>query len=590
MNRQIIITLLISLLCYNIASSQEDVVKPLLQIRFPAVVDTVSFSRIRIAGSTRPDAIVTINDQNCRVYPSGAFVDRVELKPGDNEIVVIARDSSGQEMSVLHIFRTPPIPVSPVRPTEIDSRIISPENDITIISGDIIQVRFKGSPGAQAKFSIDKLCKNMPMTELDPGDASGMKGIYGGVVKLHTNKIRRNRRIKFELKGRDGKKTKAIAPGRVTVLPDNIPMIVATISPAYLKTLPYGLGIMSILPPGVRLRMVGQRNNHYKVRLTEGDYAYVAVDDVTILPPGTPLPSTTISLPSVSFDRHWIQLNMRVNTNCPYQIQQTTDPARLELTVYGAHLLSQWITYPAHDSTIRMIRWAQPSADVFKLYVDLNQRQQWGHRVKFEPGRMILEIRKAPEIAKPPLSPVAGLTFTLDAGHGGSQFGAVGATGLKEKDVNLIYTKKLGALLDSAGANVVYTRKSDTTMTLASRIEIARQANTHIFCWLHNNSIGATSDPAAVRGTSTYFTVPQNQELAWTIYPHLVEIGLAPFGRVQSDYYVTRQTDMLNVLVEGGFMSHPEDEMLLMDDAFLDRLAMAVFKGLEEFCRRQIAE
>jgi len=260
----------------------------------------------------------------------------------------------------------------------------------------------------------------------------------------------------------------------------------------------------------------------------------------------------------------------------------------LELTVYSAHLTSQWITYPNQDSTIKMIRWQQPSADVFKLYVDLNQRQQWGHRVRFEPGRMILEIRRSPEIAEPPQSPVAGLIFTLDAGHGGKQLGAVGPTGLMEKDVNLIYTKKLAALLDSAGAKVILTRQTDTTMTLAARIEIARQANTHIFCWLHNNSIGATSDPVAVRGTSTYFTIPQNQALAWIVYPYLVELNLAPFGRVQSDYYVTRQTDMLNVLVEGAFMSNPEDEMLLMDDVFLDKLARAVFKGLEEFCRKQV--
>lgn len=127
-------------------------------------------------------------------------------------------------------------------------------------------------------------------------------------------------------------------------------------------------------------------------------------------------------------------------------------------------------------------------------------------------------------------------------------------------------------------------------MTLADRIEIARQANTHIFCWLHNNSIGAASDPAAVRGTSTYFTIPQNQALAWTVYPHLLKLGLSPFGRVQSDYYVTRQTDMLIVLVEGAFMSHPEDEMLLADENFLDKLARAVFKGLEEFCQKQVIE
>lgn len=586
MHKSITISLFFQILFFNFLFAQEPTNKPLLQIRFPTDGDTVSYSKIRIAGCTRPGAKVTINGDTTKVYPSGAFVSRVDLKTLDNEIVFTAKDSSAEEKSVLHIFRQPPVPVSPERPTEIDTRIIWPDDDITLISGDIVEARFKGSPGGKAKFSIDDLCKNIPMTELEPQDAQGMKGIYSGTVRLQSKKFRRARPIKFELKGVDGKKAKAKSPGLITVQPDDMPLVGETRSQAYLKTSPYGWGIMTILPQGVRLHIIGQRGSNYKIRLTETEYAYVSSRDVNLLPSGIPLPKTTISLPSINFDGDWIQLIMSVQTACPYQIAQSIDPAILELTVYGAHLTSQWITYPNRDTTIKMIRWQQPSADVFKLFFELSQQQQWGYRVRFEPGRMIMEIRRAPKIAEPPQSPVAGLIFTLDAGHGGNEYGAVGATGLMEKDVNLIYTKKLAALLDSAGAKVILTRQIDTTMSLASRIEIARKANTHIFCWLHNNSIGATSDPIAVRGTSTYFTIPQNQNLAWTIYPYLLKLGLAPFGRVQSDYYVTRQTDMLNVLVEGAFMSHPEDEMLLMDEVFLDKLARAVFEGLEEFCQK----
>jgi N-acetylmuramoyl-L-alanine amidase len=588
MHKSIITSLFFLIVLFNLLFAQEPSIKPLLQISFPTDGDTVSYSKIRIAGCTRPGAKVKINGDSTKVYPSGAFVSRIDLKTLDNEIVFIAEDSSFEEKSVLHIFRKPPIPVSPERPTEIDNRIIWPDDDITLISGDIVEVRFKGSTGGKAKFSIDDLCKNIPMTELKPKDAQGMKGIYSGTVRLQSKKFRRARPVKFEIKGMDGKKVKAKSQGLITVQPNNILLVGETRSQAYLKTSPYGWGIMMILPQDVRLHIIGQRGSYYKIRLTENEYAYVSRRDVNLLSSGTPLPKTSISLPSINFDGDWIQLIMSVQTACPYQITQSIDPAMLELTVYGAHLTSQWITYPNLDTTIKIIRWLQPSADIFKLFVDLNQQQQWGYRVRFEPGQMIMEIRRAPKIAEPPQSPVAGLIFTLDAGHGGNEYGAVGATGLMEKDVNLNYTKKLASLLDSAGAKVILTRQTDTTMSLADRIEIARKANTHIFCWLHNNSIGATSDPVAVRGTSTYFTIPQNQNLAWTIYPHLVKLGLVPFGRVQSDYYVTRQTDMLTVLVEGAFMSHPEDEMLLMDAVFLDKLAGAVFKGLEEFCQRSI--
>lgn len=564
--------------------------RPLLQIIFPTDGDTVTFARIRIAGSTLPGARVTVNSQATPVYPSGAFVDRVELKPGVNEITITATDSLTSMTSVLRIFRQPPIPVSPVTPTEIDGRIVWPEANQTLVPGDFLEVRFKGSPGGQAHFSIRKLCKQIPMTELAPEDASGMKGIYSGVITIASKKDLPPTPVHFELRGQDGQTVKAKSKGLISVRHSPIPLIGETTTTTSLRTAPAAAAIIGNLPPGVRLHLLGERNNYFKVRLAADSYAYVATADVKRLPPGTPVPSTSIGLPAYAIQGDWIQLRMNIQTCCPFTIHQSIEPAMLELTVYGAHLFSQWTTYLDREPTIKLIRWAQPSADVFKLWVELNQRQQWGHRVRFEPGQMILEIRRAPKIAAPPQSPVAGLIFALDAGHGGTEKGAVGATGLLEKEVNLRYTQKLAALLDSAGAKVILTRPTDTTMTLAARMEIARNANAHIFCWLHNNSIGATADAASVQGTSTYFTVPQNQALAWTIYPQLLKLGLKSFGRVQSDYYITRQTDMLIVLVEGAFMSHPLDEMLLADDRFLDRLAEAVFRGLEDFCRKQMPD
>lgn len=568
-------------------SQDSSLVRPLLQITTPHLSDTVSYSRIRVAGCTRLGASVTVNKIPVKVYKSGAFVDLIQLSTNMNTFEIFASDSLGDTTVVINIFREPPIPVSPSQPTEIDNRIIWPDDDILLISGDILEVRFKGSPGGKAKFKINKLCKNIPMTELAPADAQGMIGIYGGVVKLETVKKVESQAVEFELRGVDGKKVKIKSEGKVTVLPDKIPLIGETTDRTYLKSTPYGLTVMTLLPAGVRLQLIGKIGNHYKVQLTQEKFAYVPAADVQLLPAGTALPKTSISLPSISFDRDWIQLKMSISTACAFTVNQSLKPAQLELIVYGARLSSKWTTYPENDTTIKMIRWQQPSGDEFRLIVDLNQKQQWGHRVRFEAGQMILEIRKSPKIAELPDSPVAGLIFALDAGHGGFESGAVGATGLLEKDVNLIYTKKLAALLDSAGAKVLLTRAEDVRMSLSDRVDTARAANAHIFCWMHNNAVGSTSDAARIRGASTYFTVPQNQDLAWTVYPQLLKLGLSPFGRVQSDYYMTRQTDMLVVLVEGAFMSSPDDEMLLMDDKFLDKLARAVFDGLEDFCRKQ---
>ncbi len=152
-----------------------------------------------------------------------------------------------------------------------------------------------------------------------------------------------------------------------------------------------------------------------------------------------------------------------------------------------------------------------------------------------------------------------------------------------EKEANLIYTRELAEILREAGAQVVLTRDSDTTMWLKARADTARKYNAHMLIWLHNNSIGSTSDPAAVRGTSTYYTHLQGMPFALYVYPELLNLGLKPFGRVHRSYYITRQTDMVIFLVEGAFLSHPEDEMFLMDRANLKNLAQAVFNGVKRY-------
>jgi N-acetylmuramoyl-L-alanine amidase len=147
----------------------------------------------------------------------------------------------------------------------------------------------------------------------------------------------------------------------------------------------------------------------------------------------------------------------------------------------------------------------------------------------------------------------------------------------------------LAQILTDAGAIVIMTRVSDTTMSLKSRADIARENNAHILIWLHNNSIGSSSDPEFVKGASTYYTHAQGMPFAIYVYPELVDLGLKQFGRVHRTYYITRQTDFIVFLVEGAFMSNPEDEIFLMDEKNLKKLAQAVYDGMEQYLMK-IAE
>ena len=184
-------------------------------------------------------------------------------------------------------------------------------------------------------------------------------------------------------------------------------------------------------------------------------------------------------------------------------------------------------------------------------------------------------------------NPFDNLIFSVDAGHGGDELGAVGATGLLEKNVNLNYAVILYNLLKDAGAEVYLTRKTDTTLTLKSRFDFAESKNSHIFIWCDNNSIEANANPIRVKGTSVFAANPLGKRLAGFTLPHLLKLGLRHFGEIQESLYAARRTGMLVFLVEGAFISNPEDEMLLMDDKFLFGLANAVFYGIRDFVKNR---
>ncbi|MDZ7292261.1 MAG: N-acetylmuramoyl-L-alanine amidase [candidate division KSB1 bacterium] len=557
-----------------------------LRLVFPHDGDTLDLPRVRYAGQTDSTAQIVVNGEPRRVYPSGAFVGLVRLQPGLNSLTFTATKGRWQLSDTLRIFRRPPAPALPPSPTAIVEETIEPRRDLSLSAGDELRVRFRGSPGGQASFEIKKIARKIPMLELTPEQANGERGVYQGIYRLPNYEGYKPEPIHFKLRGADGKEKKAESPGRLQILPESVPLVAVTSdSSNSLRVAPHG-AILTELPMGIRLRVVGREGEIARVRLAQGVEAYTNSSNLKFLPAGTSLPRARVGGISASVNSQWVRLRITLSEAVPFKIEQFLQPQALEITFFGAAQGSEWTTYPHADSTIRFIRWRQESTDRHVLRVELNQRQQWGYDGRYLGNDFILQIRREPTIAAPPASPVQGIIFAVDAGHGGAEPGAIGATGLLEKEVNLKYAMKVADLLTQKGAIVIRTRTTDTTMTLKARTDKARQANAHFFVWLHNNSIGEASDPEAVRGISSYYTVPQSLEITRQVYPRLLELGLPPFGQIASTYFVTRQTGFIAFLVEGAFLSNPLDEMLLRDEAFLDRLAGAVVTGIEDFLSR----
>jgi N-acetylmuramoyl-L-alanine amidase len=556
-----------------------------LTLTFPTDIDTTELARIRLAGHLSDSGRVWINGKEVRVFPSRAFVDRIALHPGINRIEIVGQTLTRRDTLILSIYRLPPALPLPERPTTIAGDFLAPSQDVVVYESVPLYLRFRGSPGGVAEARISGLDKHIPMREVPPERAMGMKGIYEGIYLVPVRKRVRNKRVEFRLRGLDGKTKKVKTEAKITVDPQRTFVVGRTArDDVPFRTRPGGVPLC-YLPEGIRVRVVSRQGNFYRVRLSQTMDAFVAAQDLQLLPPGVLPPFVRAGGIRIAGDSDWVHIDIRLSDRCAFTAEQLLDPNELVVTLFGAGVTRMWNTYPGENRWVKWVRLTQTATDQVEIRVRLKQHH-WGYRVRFTPGGMRISLRKAPRLGD---NPFQGVIIAVDAGHGGEQLGAVGATGLLEKDVNLKVARYLASELDTAGATVFLTRDADTTLSLQERIRMAEKRNAHLFIWCHNNSAGAASDPLAVRGTSTYFTQWMGKRLAELTLPHLLNLGLPNFGEIQALFYVTRQTGLVTFLVEGAFLSNPLDEMLLMDDGFLRRLAHAVFLGIRDFLVEQRA-
>ncbi|MCR4438577.1 MAG: N-acetylmuramoyl-L-alanine amidase [bacterium] len=219
-------------------------------------------------------------------------------------------------------------------------------------------------------------------------------------------------------------------------------------------------------------------------------------------------------------------------------------------------------------------------------------------------------------------------TIVLDPGHGGKDPGAIGPTGLYEKDVTLSVAKELRAMLeDELGLTVHMTRTGDTYPTLKQRTTLANRRNGKLFISIHAN---AHRSPKA-RGFSVYILGPAKSEEALevarrenavlqeyesaangydemanpnfilAVMAHnefvreseqlagLISRGLERWAKTpnlgveQAGFYVLVGASMPSVLVEVGFISNREEEKLLRMKGHHKRIARGIFEGIKRF-------
>jgi N-acetylmuramoyl-L-alanine amidase len=184
-----------------------------------------------------------------------------------------------------------------------------------------------------------------------------------------------------------------------------------------------------------------------------------------------------------------------------------------------------------------------------------------------------------------------GKIIVVDPGHGGSDPGAVGPTGLKEKDSTLALSLKLREALSKKGARIIMTRNKDMDVhgpnasakdELQARVDIAARAKADILVSVHNNA----SVKREQGGLSTYYYPKTRNDalLADAVQKSLTHgFALDNKGIRQADFYVTKRSAMPAILLEIAFISNPAEEKLLKSNWFQNKVVTCIVQGIESY-------
>lgn len=242
---------------------------------------------------------------------------------------------------------------------------------------------------------------------------------------------------------------------------------------------------------------------------------------------------------------------------------------------------------------------------------------------------------KAPRSFKEPPEPAANrlVTIAIDAGHGGEDPGAKGRRGTYEKTVTMTIARKLKSLIDAEpNMRAMLTRNGDYFIDLRARVEKAQLVRADLFVSIHADSFvkphargssvfalserGATStaaqqlakrenDADLIGGTNRksrdrYLDmtltdlkltaqITYSLQLARAVLGELGDINSLHRGRVeQAGFAVLKAPEIPSILVETAFISNPEEEKRLTDEAYQEKIARAILRGVKSYVAKSL--
>ena len=311
-------------------------------------------------------------------------------------------------------------------------------------------------------------------------------------------------------------------------------------------------------------------------------------------------------------------------------------PPRLYIDLSGAKLsphLKEAI--PIETGHLKRVRAGQYTPDTVRVVLDLESVTDYKIFPLSDPCRIVIDVLGAAHVVQheesvkvPTEQQPRSFTIVIDAGHGGEDPGAVGPTGLKEKDVVLKIAKKVkDKVKKKLGWKVVMTRDDDRFIPLVERTGIANSENASLFLSIHANAcddkrvsgiesfiLGTTTDKDALRLAAKennispkqvsdlqviladlklnnpHKVIPSNR-LADNVQKALVASLHKKYGKIRdlgvkkAPFLVLMGAEMPSILIEVSFISNSMEEKRLRSSRYIEALADSIVNGLKKFAQ-----
>ncbi len=608
--------------------SNIQVVYPKLNQRIGAIDSTFIF------GSVNPGWEISVNGYATPVHKDGGWIAFLPLQAGEFVFDIVAvkgKDTASIEWPV-------EVPGTLIV-NEMDSLVVFedyrlPATSRSAVTGDMLRIQFRGTPGCRAWGEIVGVVDSIPMSEAKtipqpyhagdvfdgeseeidssltvPGVYQGMYNFISATVidstKLvyHMTAPDLTPRLSDETDGHPHKRLLGVdidalreVDWRLAKYTDSVVSDTATIALTFnpnefprtieftdttqrLRVAP-ARGYLGIFQPaGVRALAVGFEGDWFRLQLSETRVGYVEMSRAEALPVGILPPRSRLSSFRCESGERELVISAQLGAKHPFSISEP-DERTMIVELFGVTMDTDWFRFDYQDKLLTAATWTQPEPDLFRLELRFST-PIWGYSAEYRGNTFELTIMHPPAN----VHSLRGKVIVIDPGHKPDP-GSIGPTGLTEAEANLAIALVLRDELVRNGAQVIMTREGEEGLELYDRPKVADSVGADLFVSIHNNALPDGTNPFVNYGVSSYFYHTHSQSLAKAIHKKMIALpNQKDHGFYHGNLAVLRPTERPSALIECGFMILPEQESWLKTKSYRQRVAHAIAQGIEEFLK-----